>query len=145
MDTEDKAGAKAVHKRALWGRFDRDESGRWILRMKTVQVVASTVISVGTVFTLLMTAVGVFARPYLEDISRSVVKEETSGIMLVLEQIPATYETRTEHEREMLELNRKLDFIAGEIRRIDDRLLTQSARTDALYRDLMQAVRESRR
>lgn len=129
-------------KRGLWGRFERDDQGRWIVRMKTLQLVASTAVSVATVFSLMLGAVAVVARPYLEDISRDVVERETAGLRDALQGIPATYETRAEHEQEMLELNHKLDYIAGEIRQLDDRIQIQSERTDALMRDLMRAVRE---
>lgn len=133
---------RAVSRRGVWGRFDRDDQGRWIVRLKTVQLVTSTVISVATVFGIMLAAVGVFSRPYLEDITRDVVTQETAGLAAQMAEIPSVYETRKEHENEMLEINRKLDSIAGEIRRVDNRILTQSERTDSLMRDLMRVLRE---
>lgn len=145
-------GTRAVKKSGIWGRFEKDEQGRWIVRLKTLQLVLSVVISVATVFSILLGAVAAFARPYLEDISRSVVAVEAAKITGELDQLskkvdrfPQYYITREEQNRAILEINTKLDTIAGNVNRLGDRveagLQNQSARTDSLYSNLMRALR----
>lgn len=145
-------GTKAVSRKGIWGRIEKDEQGRWIVRLKTLQLVLSVVISVATVFSILLGAVAAFARPYLEGISRSVVAVELAETQGALDQLskkvdrfPQYYVTREEQQRSALEINSKLDNIAAEIRRVDEsmaaRIQTQSNRTDAIYSNLMRALR----
>lgn len=147
------ANGTRVEKRGVWGRIEKDEHGRWIVRLKTLQLVLSVGISVATVFGILLGAVSAFARPYLESISRSVVAVELANTQGALDQlskkvdrIPQYYVTREEQQRAILEINTKLDTIAGSVNRLGERveagLNNQSARTDALYSSLMRALRE---
>lgn len=145
-------GTKAVSRKSVWGRFEKDDQGRWIVRLKTLQLVLSVVISVATVFSIMLAAVSQFARPYLEGISRSVVAREISETEGALDQlskkvdrIPQYYVTREEQQNAVLEINTKLDAIAGGLNRLGDRveagLQNQSARTDSLYNNLMSTLR----
>jgi predicted translin family RNA/ssDNA-binding protein len=107
------------------------------MRLKTAQLLISVVLGTVTIFTMMLGAVAFFARPYLN----GVIHDETNGLKQQIEAMPSVYHTRREYEDDRLELERKLDMIANGIDRIDQRILTQSDRTDTLFQDLARRTR----
>jgi len=133
--------------RRLLARFDHDEQGRLVVRMRSLQLYASTAVAVATLFSILLGAVAFLARPYLESVAQAVVRPEVhrlEGSILTVQRGLDERVTRREFEESQAEILRRLDLIAGEIRRVDERIQTQSDRTDALYGNLVRSMREGR-